>query len=163
MSRYYYFACDSVLPELVNEQVKGLSINEAINQGIDVDLSMFDANIDRDLPNILLFFNDESELEYPNIYSLDKKALPNEINTTKQFCAALEWSYSESSVDIVFKYIESQLKVSTEVELWSIWLGNDGTVLNQKNEHYYVNKLTKNQLEEFFNSSIDSYCLIIER
>lgn len=161
MSRYYCFACDTVLPEQRNPKVKQLSINEAIELGIYIDLSLFNDNIDRDRPNTILFGNDERDLDYPNIYSIAREVLNNDIKTSKCFGAVLEWKYSESTVDVVFDYIKSQLKRAAKVELWSVWLGSDVKSSNSKREQCHISNLTIEKLEEFYNSDLDSYCLTV--
>ena len=91
MSRCFYLACDTVLPDQGNPKVRQLSINEAIELGIEIDLSLFNDNIDRDKCNTILFCDDERDIDYPNIYSVPIEILNNDITTSKRFGAVLEW------------------------------------------------------------------------
>lgn len=163
MSRCYYFACDIVLPDQRNPKVKWLSINEALDLGIDIDLSLFNDNVDRDKLNTILFCNDEKDLDYPNIYSVSREILNNDITTLKRFGAVLEWKYSEPTVDVVLDYIKSQLKSASEIELWSVWLGSNVNSTNSNILQCHVDNLTIEKLGEFYNSDLDSYCLTVVR
>ncbi|MBN7772307.1 hypothetical protein [Clostridium aminobutyricum] len=83
------------------------------------------------------------------------------IGTEKQFCTALEWNYSDDTVDIVLKYIQNYLETASELELWSIWLGNEESPINIKKTLCKVSDLTTDRLKEFYNNESDFQCLTV--
>lgn len=68
MSRLYYFASDTILKEQPNPYVKLLSVNQALEMEVEVDLDMYEDDFDKDEPDVILFCEDETKLEYPNIF-----------------------------------------------------------------------------------------------
>lgn len=162
MSRLYYFASDSVLEEQPNPYVKMLSVNQALGMGVEVDLDMLDDDLDRDEPDVILYCEDETKLEYPNIYSIDKNDFYDDIGTTKQHCMALEWNYSEETVDVILKYIQDHINMASEIEVWSVWLGY-GDIPSRKSVQCKVCDLTIDQLKEIYISELDLYCLTVVR
>ncbi len=163
MSRLYYFASDEALEEQHNPYVKLLSVNQALELGVTVDLDLFGDNFDKDKPEVILFCEDEAKFEYPNIFSINKEKYYDDIGTSRQFCTALEWNYSEDTVDVIIKYIENHLKTAPELELWNVWLGSDEIPANGKKTFCKVSNLTTGRLKEFYNSELDFQCLTIVR
>ena len=162
MSRYYYFASDCVLEEQANPYVRQLSVNQALELGIKVDLDMFGSGFDRNKPNVIVCCENEVKFSYPNIFTIDKDKFYDDIGTTKRFCTALEWMYSADTVDVVFKYMQNHLKVASELELWSVWLGYD-EIYTKKKTRCKLDDLTAATLSELFASDLDLYCLTVVR
>jgi len=162
MSRLYYFASDSVLEEQPNPYVRLLSINQALEMGVEVNLDMFDHNFDKDTPNVILFCEDETLFEYPNIYYINKNDFYDNIGTAKQYCTALEWNYSDATVDVILKYVQNHMKMSSELELWSVWLGY-GDIPSSKKTQCKASNLTVDKLKEIYISELDFYCLTVVR
>jgi hypothetical protein len=162
MSRLYYFASDSVLEEQPNPYVRLLSVNQALEMGVEVNLDMFGDDFDKDEPNVILFCEDETKFEYPNIYDIDKNDFYDDIGTTKQYCTALEWDYSDTTVDVILKYIQNHMKMASELELWSVWLGY-GDIPSRKKIQCKAYNLTVDKLKEIYNSEMDLYCLTVVR
>ena len=104
---------------------------------------------------------DEIKFEYPNIFSISKEKYYNNIGTSKQFCTALEWNYSDDSVDVTLKYIQNQIKKTSELELWSVWLGNGEIPVNINKSLCKIDNLTANRLKDFCVSELDFQCLTI--
>jgi hypothetical protein len=162
MSRLYYFASDSVLEEHPNPYVKMLSANQALEMGVEVNLDMFEDDLDKDEPDAILYCEDETKLEYPNIYCIDKNDFYDDIGITKQHCTALEWNYSEATVDVILKYVQNHMKMASELELWSVWL-DYGDIPSRKSIQCKVCDLTIDKLKEIYNSELDLYCLMVVR
>lgn len=160
MSRLYYFASDNILEEQPNPYVKLLSVNQTLEMGVDVNVDMFGEYFDKDKPNVILFCEDETQIEYPNIFSINKNDFYDDIGTTKQYCTALEWNYSDATVDVILKYIQNHMKVSPELELWSVWLGY-ADITSMKSIKCKANNLTADKLKEIFTSELDFYCLTV--
>ena len=162
MSRLYYFASDSVLEEQPNPYVRLLSVNQALEMGVEVNLDMFGDDFNKDEPNTILFCEDETQFEYPNIYCINKNDFYDDIGTKKQYCTALDWYYSDTTVDVILKYIQNQMKISSELELWSVWLGY-GDFPSRKKTQCKASNLTVDKLKEIFNSELSFYCLTVVR
>lgn len=160
MSRLYYFASDSVLEEQHNPYMRLLSVNQALEMGIEVDLDMFGNDLDKDEPNTILFCEDETKFEYPNIYYINKNDFYDDIGTTKKYCTALEWNYSDTTVDVILKYVQNHMKTSSELELWSVWLGY-GDLPSRKKIQCKACNLTIDKLKDIYISELDLYCLTV--
>lgn len=162
MSRLYYFASDSILEEQPNPYVKLLSVNQALEMGVEVNLEIFGEDFDKDKPNVILFCEDETQMEYPNIFSINKINFFDDIGTTKQYCTALEWNYSDNTVDVIIKYVREHMKISSELEIWSVWLGY-GDNPSMKKIKCKVDNLTVYKLKDIYKSELDFYCMTIVR
>lgn len=163
MSRLYYFASDNVLAEQPNPYMKRLSINQALEMGIEIDLELFEDNFNKDELDVILFCADQVNFGYPNIFSIKKESYYGEFGTSKQFCTALEWDYSDDTVDVVLKYIQSHLRTASELELWSVWLENNEIPTYMKKTICKVSNLTIDRLKQFYTSELDFECLIVVR
>lgn len=161
MSRLYYFASDTILIEQPNPYVKLLSVNQALEQGIEVELDMFDDGFDKDKPNVILYCADEKQFEYPNIFSIRKEEYYDDIGSSKQFCTALEWNYSEDTVPIVLEYMKNHMITASEIELWSVWLGGEEITTNVKKMRCKLSDLTVERLKKFYISELDYQCLVV--
>lgn len=161
MSRLYYFASDTILEPQPNPYVKLLSVNQALELGLEVHLEAFGDDFDRDEPNVILFCEDETQLQYPNIYPFNKEEYYDEIGTTRQFCTALEWTYSADTVEVVLGYIRKHMKTAAELEVWSVWLGAVDMLTNLKRMYCKSGDLTAERLKKLFNSELDYLCLLV--
>ena len=161
MSWLYYFASDSVLKEQSNPFVKCLSVNQALEMGIEVDLQIL-KDIDKDEPNVILFCEDEMQLEYPEIFSIDRKDYSGAVETTRQYCVELQWSYSNDTVSAILKYMQEHMKLANEIELWRVWIGS-GDIITRKKTQCYIRDLTVDRLTEFFVSELDVHCLTVTK
>ena len=162
MSRLYYFASDIVLEEQPNPYVRLLSVNQALEIGIEVDLNMFGNGFDKDTPNVILFCTNETQLEYPNIFSINKKDFYDDIGTTKQYCTELQWNFSYANVDVVLKYIQNHMEKALELELWSVWMG-DGDIHTREKTQCKASDLTIDRLKNFYANQVDFHCLTVVR
>lgn len=69
--------------------------------------------------------------EYLNIVKEDY--LENaRIYTKKQYCAYVEWRYSDEYAEKIIEYIRQHLKTAKQIELWNVWLGPKEEGLRQK-------------------------------
>ncbi len=161
MSRLNYFASDTVLEEQPNPYVKLLSVNQASELGVEVDLNLFGDNFDKDKPDVILFCADKAKFEYPNIYSIHKEEYYDDIGTSKQFCTALEWNYSDDTVDVILRYIRNHMEIASELELWSVWLGSEDIPINVKKMKCKLSDLTVERLKKFYVSELDFQCLMV--
>lgn len=161
MSRLYYFASDDVLADQHNPHVKKLSVNQALEMGLDINLEYFDDDLDKNQSGVILFCATEAELGYPNIFSINKEKFYNDIGTVKKFCTGLEWNYSDNTVEVILKYIQKHLETASEIEVWSVWLGNEESSISIKKNLCKLSELTVDRLIEFYNDESDFQCLTV--
>lgn len=147
------------MQEQPNPYVKLLSVNQALEQGVEVDLEVFSDGFDRDKPEVILYCEDYTKFAYPNIYSIDKETFFDDIGTRKKYCTALEWDYSENTVDVVLNYIKDHMNTASELELWNVWLGHGELPANIKKRKCKLCDLTAQQLKEFYESELDYQCI----
>lgn len=150
-----------MLDERPNPYVKLLSINQAIQEGIKVDLNIFNDDVDMDEPGVILSCWDEEKLQYPNIYAINKEDYFEDIGTKKQNCTELQWVYSSDSVNVVLEYIQDHLKKAGEIELWNVWLGDYDIPTKVKKHYCKLTDLTAEGMKIFYTLVSDAECLIV--
>ena len=163
MSRLYYFASDILLEERKNPYIEMLSVNQALGKGIDVKLDWFADGFDRDKPEVILYCAEEDKLEYPNIYTFTKDEYYDNIGTEKQFCTELQWVCSEENIKVVLEYIQSQMEVTEELEIWSVWLGNDVITERIEKQICKISELSLEKLKCFYESESEYKCIVVSR
>ncbi len=162
MSRLTYFASDTCLEEQHNPYVKLLSVNQALELGLKIELSMFGDDFDRDKPNVILHCDDMVKFEYPNIFSINKDGFYDDIGTSKRFCTGLEWNYSDDTVEVVLRYIQNHLKTASEIELWCVWLGGEDIPTHVKKTQCQIDDLTVERLKKFYVSEAGNQWLLVK-
>lgn len=138
MSVLFYFASDKPLEEIKNPHYKYLSVNEAVEMGIEVpDFVLNSTIIDKDKPKVILWSDLDIRKE---IDSVTRKVVDNgvdddfsirpfeyypELHTTKQYMAKLDWDvYSEGRARHIIEYIKKHMEQVDEMEIWNVWLTN---------------------------------------
>lgn len=165
MSRLFYFASDMELSEQPNPYLNYLSVNEALSLGLEINKDLLNEDISYDEPGVITYCEDEKNFSYPVFYQLDPKDLFDYIGTSKEHCVALQWEYSDDTVNVVLDYIKKQLEKVPYIEMWSVWLGNvpeDVNTVSTMSE-LSVDELTVSMLRDFYTSHNDYRCLVITR
>jgi hypothetical protein len=135
MSVFTYFAADFPLEDRKNSHNKFLSVNEALDLGIEVGEELLASNIDRDEPGIMLWCDREIIIDTKShsiddgnddddfiIFQIDKSW--DDIYTDKQYLACLECSsFTTGRTKQIIDYIGRQLQHADEIEFWYIWMG----------------------------------------
>lgn len=163
MSLFQFLASDKQLKDVKNKLVEFISINEAIESGIEFDDSiMKDNEIDKDEKTLPSFKNEEdlNEIEISN----------NEYHSTefskeyskKKYCSELNWEFSDVRAKELITYITEEIKGCEEIEVWNIWIDDEieEPVVNTVN----INSLTVDDLR-FLDASTGCEkpkCLIIK-
>ncbi len=163
MSWLHYFASDTVLEERKNPYIEKLSVNQALEKGIDVKLDWFADGFDRDKPEVILYCAEEDKLEYPNIYDFSKDEYYDDIGTEKQFCTELQWVCSDENIKVVLDYIQSQMEIAEELEIWSVWLGNDAIKERTEKQICKISELSLEKLKSFYESKVDYKCIVVSK
>ena len=140
MSLVVAVCSDMPLATLPNPHVKMYSVNEALENGIEVPKGMLmDYEIDHDEPGMIMWSDIEPDFDIEKgIFSLPDPddnfdiwplEEPEELPTTKSFMAAVEWSRcTVGRAEMLLGYIESHLACAGEVELWCARLGGSESV-----------------------------------
>lgn len=163
MSRLCYFACDSRLDEQPNPRIRQLSIREALEQGVELDLELLGDDADFDEPDAVLHVESEDDFLYPNIYCFDKEEYDDDIGTDKPYCAGLEWGAYDHGADEVLAYIGRQMERCEQLELWSVWLGTRDMPVRTQTSRCRLCDLTERRLRAFLENDADEQCMLIVR
>jgi hypothetical protein len=112
------------------------------------------------------------------IRTFNKNDMRDEIYTEKNYCACLEWVYTERGAEKLIQYVRQHLTDAEELELWNIWLGDrfddakpriktrhidqldqwfDGFKLKIKTHRIPVDQLTCSDLEQVFSKKDVTY------
>ena len=104
MSALIYLAQDAPIPELKNPHYQALSVNEALERGVEVPDFLLKDGTDRDKPGVILW-SDIDDCPDDSGPDDDFAILPMEktedIFTEKQYCAMLEWQYTPGRAELV--------------------------------------------------------------
>ena len=162
MSKVYYFASDAPLKEKKNPYVNTYSINEAIAEGIALDMDLLDG-IDRDEPNVILWMENEKYAEFPSIWATEPyyEAPKSE----KRYYAEIGGS-PERDIKGILDYIHDHMrkkkdKNTRDLELWCVWLGSDEKDIVEK--ICSLHDLTEEYLKRVFLDKDTDYKLVITR
>ncbi|MDO5294272.1 MAG: hypothetical protein Q4F05_16160 [bacterium] len=161
MSRFLYVASDHQMEEQPNPYVEVLSINEAIEKGLELELDMFNQSVDRDKPGVILWVEDEEKLEVPEFCDIENKEYYDEIITKKPYCIEVQGNIRESNADIVVSYIKKNVEKGQELEFWKVWLDEEIRPDFHDIELISINDLTNEKLLEVINSQTYPMCLRI--
>lgn len=189
MSFLVCLASDSPLEALPNPHMKLLSVNEALEQGIEVPRSMLeDFELDRDEPDAIMWSDIQPVIDIEkgifdcpdpednfDIWPIDSG---DDLQSKKPFLAAVEWSgCTPARAGMLLDYIRRHLETAEEVELWHTWMGGNGEEEYPplvKRSEKTLDSLTAADIEEIcksdvFQSYFDNvdvgkqYCLLIRR
>ena len=138
MSFLVALASDMPLETLPNPHMKMLSVNEALEQGVEVPKGMLmDYEIDRDEPGMIMWSDIEPAIDLENgifdipdpddnfdIWPIDSG---DDLQSEKAYLAAVEWSRcTPARAEILLDYIRRHMDSADELELWHTWMGGGG-------------------------------------
>ncbi len=165
MSFLVALASDAPLEALPNPHLRMFSVNEALEQGIEVPKSMLmDPEVDRDEPDAIIWSDIEPtvdiekgifELPDPDdnfdIWPIDTG---DDLQSKKPYLAAVEWSRcTPARAGMLLDYIRNHLEMSEEVELWHTWMGGNG-----EEEYPPLVKTEEKHLAELSAEDICRFC-----
>ena len=140
MSFVVALCSNAPLATLPNPHVKMYSVNEALENGIEVPKAMLmDYEIDHDEPGMIMWSDIEPTIDIEkgifdipdpddnfDIWPLEE---PEELPTRMAYMAAVEWSRcTMGRAEMLLGYIKDHLAASMEVELWCARLGGSESV-----------------------------------
>lgn len=138
MSFLVALASDMPLETLPNPHMKMLSVNEALEQGIEVPRSMLaDYEIDRDEPGMIMWSDIEPVIDLEkgifdmpdpddnfDIWPIDTG---DDLQSKKEYLAAVEWNRcTPARAEMLLDYIRRHMEEAEEMELWHTWMGGGG-------------------------------------
>lgn len=138
MSFLVALASDLPLETLENPHMKMLSVNEALEQGVEVPKSMLmDLEIDRDEPGMIMWSDIEPVIDFErgifdipdpddnfDIWPIDHG---DDLQSKKEYLAAVEWSRcTPVRAEMLLDYIRRHMESAEELELWHSWMGGGG-------------------------------------
>lgn len=161
MSRFQFLASDRVLMEVKNPYIELISINEAMARNIKLpDLVMASTEIDRDKKIMIACDSEEqlNELEIKNDMYYSSEYAKEYSN--KLYFSELRFRYTEKRAKQLLDYLKGQMNNLEEIELWSIWLGEEDKSPNIKSKN--INEVTIADLY-FLNLPADKQrCLVVK-
>ena len=130
MSYYQFIASNNKLPDLENEKLVSLSINEAYEMGLvegafglapEEVLDLYD---DKDAKGAVIHCENEEDFDELSIIEEDFNDYSSAY-TDKEFCSAISWRPSEERIEKLIKYVKDQMEITDEIELWTIILDDE--------------------------------------
>lgn len=165
MSFLLALASDIPLETLPNPHMKMLSVNEALELGVEVPQSMlFDYEIDRDEPGMVLWSDIEPDIDIEkgifncpdpdDNFDIWPIETGDDLQSKKAFLAAVEWSRcTPGRAQMLLDYIRDHMAQTDELELWHIWMGGGG-----EEEFPPLVKTTVKNLEDMTVADIEEIC-----
>lgn len=161
MSLLYLIASDEPLPERENPHIKLLSLNEAIELGVELDPEVAEYIDDPDEPGVIMAGEDEELTDYPSFYDSDMSSYL-EGKSEKKYAIEMEGDFA-GHPEVLLDYLKEQLKYTDEIEFWALWIGEDADENNKKIEEISYQEIEENLIDKIDESEEDIYCIKIRR
>lgn len=167
MSFLVALASDMPLETLPNPHMKMLSVNEALEMGVDVPKSMLaDFEIDRDEPGMIMWSDIKPNIDIEkgvfdipdpddnfDIWPIEHG---DDLQSKKEYLAAVEWNRcTPARAEMLLDYIRRHIAGSEteEIELWHTWMGGGG-----EEEYPPLVKTTEISLSQLSAEDICAFC-----
>lgn len=132
MSVSTFIAADICLSEIRNPHYKTLSINEAIDMGVEIDQGFLADKTDKNTPDVILWSDFNLVIDDGKVFdgdAADNFALLTMYGTLhycdKPFGVYIEWNYfTEERAKAIIKYIQNALLQTDCIEIWNVWLSD---------------------------------------
>lgn len=162
MSIYSFIAADYEIPEVKNSKERIITVQEAIELGIEAHKYMPWEKMNPD--DKIVLFEKESDLGELVI----TKGTDFEKNvrwyTHKPFIYTLDFEYSELRVKQLLEYLKENISEGHQLEIWLIWLDDkqsiQPTICNYEEVSiHYLKQMYDRQNEKYIHHN----CIIIEK
>lgn len=133
MSYYQFIASDERLPDLENEKLISLSINEAYERGLVFgDYGMSPEDVvelyeDKDAKGACIYCENEEDLDELSIIEEDEFSDYSSGYTEKEFRSSINWKMTDERAEKLVNYIKEHMESTDEVEVWTILLDDEDT------------------------------------
>lgn len=137
MSSLIYISSDFPLPEVRNPHERSLSVNEALEMGMDVPDYLLKDGIDRNWKNAIhwsdrdIHFNLDHGTVEDGGFDDDFSILPfpqsistEDIHTGKKHQSIIECIWTTGRANAIISYLRDHLEDAGEAELWHIHMGS---------------------------------------
>ena len=129
-----FIAADICLSEIRNPHYKTLSINEALDMGVEIGEELLIDEIYRNIPDVIFWSDYELIIDVDAGKVYDGDAADNfallTMNDTLQYCdkpfgVYIEWYYfTEERANSIIEYIRNALLQTDSIEIWRVWLSD---------------------------------------
>ena len=160
MSAYQFIASDKELEEVKNE-IKFLSVNEALVLGFEIDFIM-DYILKNGNPDekIIAYAPSEEAFNDLEILREDISYYADDY-TKKKYSASVSMRMDEKNGLKLLEYINTELKKVDEIELWGIWKDE---LEPARFYEYTINEFTLEELNKVFgNWDFKPQCITIKK
>lgn len=122
MSSYQFIASTIALPEIENPHVHLYSLNEALAQGISIEKSILEMDIDPDEPEVLLWVESE-ELLGEIVVQKEEDSYYSDPYTQLRYRYVFEWGgYTQKRAEQIIDFLKQHMQAGSTVELWDTWM-----------------------------------------
>lgn len=123
MSRFIFIASDAPLTEVKNELIRYYSINDLIENNLEVPGLLIGSDVD---PNAKVILQVDSESDFDEITivcEIDIQHSYGAYYTSKPYIAELDWRYNDVRAQKLIQYIQDEFNENrlSDIELWYIW------------------------------------------
>lgn len=172
MSLYMFIATDYFIPAVSNSKIRRYKLKEGVKLDLDEGGKWYyyTNETDKNSPELLIQCADDERADILNVDSqedLQEVQITSgaefsdiEFYTSKKFIRTLSWMYSDSRAEELITYLKENIKAGSEIELWSIWLGERKEPYKL---HRAIHDLTCEDFKKvFFNKLLDEpKCLVV--
>ncbi len=155
MSVGLFIASDYKLEEVKNPHYKTFSINQALEQGIEIEHFLLDGTHNQDEPNVILVPNYSIVIDGTGISDgdADDNFALLDFDTShyskKTYGVYIEWHYyTDKRAEKIINYIKNTLLFIDCVEIWKVWLSDYNPPVI-KTVDIHINELRPEKLKEF--------------
>lgn len=122
MSKYQFIASTIELPEIENPHVHLYSINEALANGLSIEESILEMDIDPDEPEVLLWFESEELLGEITVQK-EEDGYYSDPYTQLPYRHTFEWGrYTQKRAEEIITFLNQHMQSGSIVELWDTWM-----------------------------------------
>lgn len=173
MSHVIFAASAQPMEARPNPHEKMLSVNEAIALGVkNIPFPLLNGDFDRDKPNVIMVCDRDIKIDsetgqiddggFDDDFAVWVPDSPHDMPTKKPFAAVLQWGrFTEGRAQNFIEYLREQLKISPEIELFSIWLDDEKII--EESAEFSINELTPKHIEKLEQHPIINICYKITR
>lgn len=121
MSAYRCIASNVMLPDVINEKIEYLSVNQAKQRGMVLpDFILDSKTIDPDKDAVILACSSEEDLHEMAI-TLEITRCFGNAYSDKKYLSQLTGRFTEERIQVLYNYVLESLNITDEIELWQLW------------------------------------------
>lgn len=161
MSHYMFMATDYTMPDVINQKIRRYRFKEGVKKDIDENGKWyFYTNEENKNSTDLLIpcsiyekadiINVDSEEDFHELQIFESKNTGEAKNyTDRKYIYNINFSYSERRSQELVNYLRRNIRKDSEVEIWSIWLGDKKELEKYQTDIKYLSK--EDIMEVYYN------------